>query len=565
MKSLAAPAFHAITAAVGGAFRYLNLFALRTSRGHKAALFGALVLFLLFALWDLKSPGIGRDEASMGYAAAGIDFLHALKNLSFERLPLQFDGHHGTWIAYSVYPFLKIISDPVVAMRLAMVLYSVLTLLCLYRLVFDLYGEGAALLSLSFLAFHPAFLLITRMGVRDGNLLLLFSVLAVSFLIRWWKGGRTKDFFLMCFTLGLGLGTLSWFIYWMAGLSATLLCFGRGFFRRLMAAWKSHVLEGGVCFLLGVGPLFLAMLFSDPPFFQPIEYLIVLWSGHSQGVGLSSLLVFQPQRSFAIFRAVLEGGYTFLSYYWDLSVGNLRGYYTLFLVSAGWLVARSVFRRQRSFETGLPLALVCLVFTTLLFASFEPLGVHPAHLLPILPWAVLICAIGVHDVCKAIPNEPVKRLVMGVVPGVVLVSVLFFDVEGYVYLHKTGGGTADNSGAVYDLAVWLKKRNPQTIMVTIRAVDRIKFLVSPAVQLKDMGIYVAATEEGTFQNLTKISKKIDVYVAPIGNHSGSPATDMFYLFNKWRKQQTSPVIRLKTVFYDRHGRPAYRVYEPQRS
>ncbi len=526
----------------------------------RALVFLLLGLFLVLAVWDLESPALHRDEALIGRLAASIDFSQALETWSFRTLPLQADQHHGTWMAYAVYPFLKLFGGQPVAVRVAGVVYGFLGLAAMFCLTHRLFGRAPALFFLLLLSLHPSFLCTTRLGMIDGNLMYLVSFAALFFLWRWWTDGRFGHFLWTCFFLGMGVGILSWFIYALGALGVAMSLKARGVAERVGRRWRWYLLGGGVSFLAGTGPLFLAVLTGEMLPEATLDYFIGFWTAQGAGSFSSAFFLAERLRSFV---KVLGGGYTYLNH-WGLPYGQGLVYPGLFLVAVVWILATEVgnFRRRR--EAGVLPALIVFLAAYLLLSSFAPSMAKELHLLPLLPLAVLITAIGLCGLYGKITHLPLKRLAWGVTCGLALLSSAGGNFSNYDYLRRTGGEFRFQSWAFYDLADWVQARGYRRVVSVAPSLNvKLKFMASSKIVPVDLVLTGRHTDQQIVSRLDRSRGWADAYIAGFWFKGEDRLPTKFQLFSRWRRKQDPPP-RLVAVFHERQGRPIYLVYEPLR-
>jgi len=517
-------------------------------------------LYLVLAVWDLESPGMGRDEALMGHSANSIDFVRALKERSLRFLPLQFDNHHGLWMAYAIYPFSKLLGGHPISIRLAAVFYGFLGLSAMFYVTYRIFGRFVALVTLIFLSCHPSFLCATRIGLHDQNIVHLAAAAAAFFLWRWWTEGKTSQFFFSCFFLGMGMGIQTWFIYWLGALAAVALLNAGEVWKRLKGSWRLHVWGGAASFLAGTGPLFLSFVTGAMRPEDTVDYFITLWLTCGS-ISLSAAFVMRER--LVLFLKMLGGGYTYPNH-WGLPYDQGWVYPVLFSVGALWILCaavRNLAKRRRETVSTTPLV---FFVAYLLCASFAPAWPKEWHLGPLLPVALLVAGIGL---CDLFGN--IRRLLWrGVAWGVVCVSVFFSSAMGnyvnYDYLHRTGGEFHMYSWAIYDFADWLRTRG-HTWVVTMSPYLNVKlrYLASRNIRTVDLGFRIGWTEKEILRRLDSLRSRADVYVATYWAGDEAPFPTRFPMFNRWRMRQDPP-LRLVSVFHERQGRPIYLVYEPEK-
>ncbi len=214
-----------------------------------------LPLYFLTRLINLLAVPIFTDEAIYGYWAQVALHDPANRFISLE------DGKQPLfiWIAAA---FQRFIPDPLVALRLVSVFSGLGSLVGIYFLAKELFGEKVARVSSVLYIVLPFTLLYDRLGLFD-SLLTMFCIWVVFLSIRMAKTPRLDLALLNGIALGLALITKSSANFFLYLLPLTLIIFNfqtKGKFRRLaMWLWFSaitFVVSEVVYNFLRVSPLF---------------------------------------------------------------------------------------------------------------------------------------------------------------------------------------------------------------------------------------------------------------------------------------------------------------------
>jgi 4-amino-4-deoxy-L-arabinose transferase-like glycosyltransferase len=167
-----------------------------------------LILLVGFALriYRISSvpPSLGNDEISIAYDAYSVINIGKDSNDAF--LPLSFKSH-GEYKAplyiYVAGPFVKILGNNEIAVRLPSVIFGTLTILGIYLLVKKLrLGENTALFSAFLLAITPWHVYTSRIAL-ESNLALFFLVFGALYFLKGIEKG--KYLFLSSILLALSL------------------------------------------------------------------------------------------------------------------------------------------------------------------------------------------------------------------------------------------------------------------------------------------------------------------------------------------------------------------------
>ncbi|KKT83994.1 MAG: hypothetical protein UW80_C0003G0010 [Microgenomates group bacterium GW2011_GWC1_44_9] len=162
----------------------------------------ALVLFLFFRLYQLQTIPVFVDEAIY---VRWSQVMRAEPTLRF--LPLS-DGKQPLFM-WATIPFLKLISDPLIAGRLLSVVAGFGSLVGIGLLAFILFGDiFIALFTSLIYAVIPFTMFFDRMALAD-SLLAMFGLWTLIFAIKYTKSLKTEYAMYLGFTIGAGLLTKS--------------------------------------------------------------------------------------------------------------------------------------------------------------------------------------------------------------------------------------------------------------------------------------------------------------------------------------------------------------------
>jgi len=219
-------------------------------------------VFLVLVLTDsqyvfLPSEGIYNDQ----YRAAMLleqwrsgedSFLGALVE---GRLPTgRYRAlHHGTFLAYLYLPFHWLLGASWWVARYWCLFLELGALACCYGFMRRVYGPLAALLTLALLVLHPGYVLMLRVGAAFFSPMHLLSCGCLYLCSVWWDTRRPIYLALATATLGLGLSSMIWFGWLVAGLGVAAVVMARPVARRMNLCDASSVarlagfgLAGGV-------------------------------------------------------------------------------------------------------------------------------------------------------------------------------------------------------------------------------------------------------------------------------------------------------------------------------
>ena len=211
--------------------------------GERWELLAALLVFLILALADLLLPGMHNDEGLHGLAAgyvlapesaAGSRIVINQFLSFFGRLfPVMLESYDGAVLPYFLAPFLGLFGHSLFALRLAMVLLSAGTLVCIYESVRSWFGRPTAGVAVLLIATNLFFVDYSRISLHRNEVAALFFLWAGLWaLTRYGAAPRTRTLVLAAFPLGLGLSMKITFLWYLTALG------GAGFLLRRRLGMK---------------------------------------------------------------------------------------------------------------------------------------------------------------------------------------------------------------------------------------------------------------------------------------------------------------------------------------
>ena len=208
------------------------------------------------------------------------------------------------------------------ACQVLAVLYSFVTAVTLIKII-RLFGfqEKTCLFLTAFVVFYPRHIQFAGMLNNDGVAYML-SVLALYFSLKWWKGGKTPVYILLCaLTVGLGM---------MAKLSSATIClpiagiFLYEFIRTLLkkdgslALWKMVIQYGAfLCVCAPIGLWF--QVYASIRFDQPLGFVFSnlnhrLYTGDHSIWGRFGISFDISEYFSSLYCRPFEGNYNLLNY-----------------------------------------------------------------------------------------------------------------------------------------------------------------------------------------------------------------------------------------------------------
>jgi len=160
------------------------------------------------------------------------------------RLPAgrEAPSYHGLFMAYFYMPFHYVFGASWNLARYWCLLLALCSLGFTYGFMRRVYGPAAALAALFLIVIHPGYVMMIRTGSAFYSPMHFFSCGCLYFASLWWDTRRHVFFGVALALIGLGLSTMLWFGWFVAGRSvATLLLCRATFVRMRLRDWKSSL------------------------------------------------------------------------------------------------------------------------------------------------------------------------------------------------------------------------------------------------------------------------------------------------------------------------------------
>lgn len=420
----------------------------------------AVGAYLGLALHQIELPGLHHDEAQeAGLMAMQLEqglpvtlFRDTGITLAGRRFPLMVQDYIGSLYVYLAWVVFGVGGVSVQSLRVMTVLVGVATLGTGFGAARRLFDTRTALLTVGLLAIHPTFIFWTRQGVYVTSYILPLALASLWLLVRWWQGDKVWNLWLAAFLIGVGLWGKLLFLWFVGGLIGgwVLLNLPRiwGWLRQqdtlrptIKTAWWSVGIAVG-CGIIGLAPLIAYNAQSGGTLDNIFNNLDSSYYGvdnSNVGENFRERLRQAP--------LVYESGH----------MGELGGIHkngvariAFYLAIAGCLLAAWRIREQR----GRRLFILLLVALMIAQSSFTSTALWFTHFALVLPFMVLLVAVGLwawHDLLGEWIKMPV---VVGVIVGAGIVLLGGADVLTTLRYHQSladTGGLTTHSAAIYAL------------------------------------------------------------------------------------------------------------------
>jgi hypothetical protein len=392
----------------------------RPGRLEILALIGILVLA---ALLRLSAPGVvefKRDEANLSYLALDLVRGQSLPLLGISSSVGIPNSPMSVYLFAVPYVFS---SDPTLATQFVGLL-NVLAVLLTYLLARRYYGAGVALLAALLYAVSPWAVIYSR-KIWAQDLLPPFVLATIlTALIGFIEGKRWAQWLclpLLSITAQIHYSALTLFVP-----VVYLIWVGRAHLRR---AFVGSIMLAGVLAL----PFLLGILQADLPTVQELQ--VLAGSGESRSIGITGDTIHYAALTIAGTEIhSLAGAAAYLDY-----LATVPDVYPLFgllawgvLFAVMWLVVR--IWHVRDDRRPLDVLLLIWLLTPIIVFSITWTTPYPHYLIPAMPVAYIVFAVGVGDLGHALRYQlAVRRLVFGA-GGFVVAAILLLQVFLWVRL-----------------------------------------------------------------------------------------------------------------------------------
>ena len=227
------------------------------SRAERLLVAASLLLFLFFAAAWIHLPGPQHDELLHLPVLSPLLRQYAEFSVKFHGrdLPLMIMSYVGAWKGWLLWLWFRIIPMGVPGYRAFGIALGVATVWLIFRLVRRYYGPPIALLTTGLVATDPSFIHTIRLDYGPVAVMQFLKIGGLALLSRWLSTGSGPALAGSMFVFGLGLWDKATFVWFLAGLGATLvLLYPRQVQERLRAKPGALVL-GIAALLLGAAPL----------------------------------------------------------------------------------------------------------------------------------------------------------------------------------------------------------------------------------------------------------------------------------------------------------------------
>lgn len=523
----------------------------------------ALILFLALSSYRLSLPGVNYDEvldavpAMQAVQGVAVDAAATVR-VAGREWPLMVMPYISATSSYWFMPFFALLGPTALALRLATIILSLITLLLLGGFLRDFFDERVAALTLIALAVNPTYLFWSRMGAYVAWPVLPLFIVTLWALYRWYRTGSHRALWVAAFALGFGLSTKILFLWvWLALALAWLLLSPwlsdeRGWRRwlwPLRLATPSALLVAALSALLGSSMM---LLYNVTTRGQTLT-MVQENSRSTQLYGVNNFDLLTNLRIVFLgdFRLLLDGGWfkdviggTLFN---PLAVGAfLLATLLLFVAAQRWVLS---YNRRK-------VALLFILLGAIVAQSAITVTNFGAnHLLLVLPIPAIVLSVALltlHD-----------RGRWGAAP--LLLAVLFLAADGLTTLRyhqtlATTGGVDYWSDAIYALASDLEQADvTQPVAMDWGFTRNLQFVSQGRITAEDRFAYTNNPDAATGEAINvRIQQEPTLYLFHTPEQTAFDGHWQLFEEAAYRHRLTPMLWK---SYHDRTGEPLYQVYE----
>jgi hypothetical protein len=527
----------------------------------------ALILYGIAAFYQLNLPGLHHDEAQEAGLAA-MQLKNGLPVTLFRdtgivfagrTFPLMVQDYIGSLNVYLAWIAFAIGGVSVESLRAMTVLTGMLTLITTFGAARELAGWRTASLTVLLLAVHPTYIFWTRQGVYVTSYTLTLGMASLWLLLRWWQGGKAWNLWEGAFLLGVGLWGKLLFLWLIGGIG------GAWFLVNLphLVAWlrrretlrpkvTTHPLQFLVAVLLGILGM-LPLIDYNAKTGGTFQNIFNNLDQSYYGVDNSNVVANFQER-------IKQAPTVFESSHLRELGGQFRNPWARewLIVSGGaCLLAAGLFRQKR----GVRLFMVVMVLLMIAQSSFTSTALWFTHFALILPFMVMLGAVGAAAVGDILRRMIPPHLADWVMVGLVLAVMGSDALTAWRYhdaLRQTGG-IATHSAVIYDLADELDRLPPAS---PVAALD---WGIGPAVTMLTEGRIVPNevfgydwTPDPGFPARLQPFFALDesLYILHVPSETTFPRREVFFQL----AAENGRVLELYRTLTDRRGNPYFEIW-----
>lgn len=390
---------------------------------HKTILFVLLFIGIMLRVYHfgVTPSGLNQDEAFAGYEAFSL--LHYGIDSAGYHNPTYFvswGSGMNVLESYLAIPFISLLGNTVLAVRMPMLICSILSLPVFYLLLKELYGSSTALFGLSVLVICPWHVMLSRWGL-ESNLAPAFLLFGLYFLI---KGLNDNRYWPLAACM-YGLSLYAYAITWMVVPLTLLLVFSYMLICRNEFSWKYLLLSVLILFILAL-PHMLFMLINMnvmPEIRTPFFSIPKLVAMRQSEISLSNIV--SRSNITRVFQLVLGYGD-------DMPWNTFSGFGMYYMVSIPLILIgmcrmailgyQQIKERKMDAESVIWIGAVCSISIITLVA---PINVNKANHLHF--YIIILITAGMKTVLNMLPAK--KRIITVVVALVYGLSVWNFSCK----------------------------------------------------------------------------------------------------------------------------------------
>ena len=521
----------------------------------------SLTLFLCLSLYQIELPGLYYDEAADAVPAMQIllgQKVELVNNAGIwiggHPFPIMVMDYVGAVNTYALLPLFSTLGINVFSLRLMPIIGGVLTLILAYFLARELFNKWVAATAMILLAVHPSFIFWTRQGIYITSIM---SPLALGSLLsfqKWRNDGRSWALYLGFFLLGLGISAKILFLWFIVavGILYFLLEWRREGPVKPVTTYPlltpRRLMGSIIAFVLGAWMILLYNIETQGTLVVMRENLV------SSQYGVNNLnFLGNMAKRLDNFKVLLDGGH-----FWFFGgVLTSNWYPPVFMAAAAVIALIMIFNRTARQQWRRVAVIFGLVALVLIQSTVTISSLWPTHLYILLPFAIIIIAMGIDLLYRYVSSSSAITLVGVLVVLALVGQSLYVDIKYHKLLEETGGRRT-HSDAIYRLSSYLQARvDSRPVAMDWGIKNSVQILTQGKVSPLEVFQYTSEPNQTFYDWLYgTLMKGEHLYVFHSQDCTVYPRYEAFEAFAR----KFSREVHLEETIAEKDGTPIYEVY-----
>lgn len=519
-------------------------------------LLSAIIVWLIFSLWNILLPGLQYDECLA--AAPAVNFVTNTYNtepmqinpsvieIFGRKFPIMIMTYIGPVKTLLHIPIYFILGISVFTTRLLPILIVIFSFPLIYLLCKNLFNSQVARFSIFLIALDPSFTFYLTRDVGPAVIPIFLKLFSLLYFYKWWYNHKLIYWIVANFSLGLGISHKVDFLWIVVGIYFSAVIILRSKIFTLINL--RHLFYGMLSIIIGALPITLFNIVTTGYTFSPFLSIV--------SISLNSIILSINERFHQIL-TMLSGEHISLLYTQTRFENLLFKYFVplifcLSLITNLMVVVSKKERSDKNMIIGLILFIIIVFFESL----FSPTTLGGHHLLALYPFIHVLIGLFINNITNIGIIKKYK------IQYVLITFILLINVFNQITINKNferTGGTGYWSDAIYELNEYLLNKNKRIVLMEWGFTNNLIVLSKGNLVMDRFyrEFWLNNDYCDAFKNYIK-PDKLFLFHNP-GFENYQRAYEIFV--NVSNELNLSP--KLEKVFYQRDGKPVYQVYSLQ--